>query len=182
MPSPALIFRSGSKGTGQPDIVTYRLGTEMVYVPAAPSYDAAVTHAYDVFPRKLCGVDPEDVSFAIHVSVEGETETQCVRIGQQAWSVVLGSLVRYGLVDVLVGDATQPTLEKQGKSRKYGDLLGPPPGYTLGETRRDTKAVSAPDLVLPGRSSGSPDPESLGPLARSSRHFGFKKFFLGKIL
>jgi len=141
----------------------------MVYVPAAETYEVAVTHAFDVFAPQLRAVRREDISFAIHVKVQGET--RCVRIGQYAWPTVLKSLVRYGLVDVIVAEPDVETSvaepEPREKRSKFGDLLEPPPTYSVNEKGR---SLSAPDLTLSEHG------------AACHKQSSFKRFVLGRFL
>jgi len=130
------------------DIITYRMGRDMVYIPLARTYSEALQLATKVFPR-LSGIDSDQICLTLTVTLRGQS---CpVRISPMSWSNIRTQVVQYEILDVAVADKVLweniTELEETSPSAR-----APPPAY---------HASVEPSNELRGRSARS----SLGYLA-----------------
>jgi len=107
------------------NIITYRLGKDMVYVPLASTYSEALLMAHKVFPR-LAGIDSDQLCFTLTVTLRGQQFP--VRISPMTWADIRDQVIQYEILDIAVADkvlwegieelrATSPSAQ------------GPPPTY-----------------------------------------------------
>ncbi|KAH0829198.1 hypothetical protein J3R83DRAFT_2747 [Lanmaoa asiatica] len=78
------------------DIVTYRYNGELVYVPVAPNYIQALSHAREAFPplKKL-----RDASLSLSLTAPGHSQ-KFVGISASAWPKLIAHMSRYQIIDV----------------------------------------------------------------------------------
>ncbi|KAG5653513.1 hypothetical protein H0H81_012586 [Sphagnurus paluster] len=77
------------------DIITYRLGSKLVYVRPADDYEA--NFAQKEFPEELANVPRERISFMISAKMNGESRV--VRISESAWVGAVTRLLRGEVID-----------------------------------------------------------------------------------
>jgi len=108
------------------DIITFRMGRDMVYIPLAKTYAEALQLATQVFPR-LAGIDSDQICLTMNVTLRGQTLP--VRISPMSWPDVRTHVVQYEILDVAVADkaiwAGIEELQATSPSAR-----GPPPLYT----------------------------------------------------
>ncbi|KAI0256050.1 hypothetical protein BJV78DRAFT_435232 [Lactifluus subvellereus] len=94
-----------------PDILTYRLGSEMVYVTLGETYEQAVDFAVEAFPA-LRDVDRDLICLEVSVVTRGSSssEPKTVRIGKRAWPVVVAALKRFEIVELRVAPTPQASI------------------------------------------------------------------------
>jgi len=102
----------------QTDIITYRMGRDMVYLPLARTYIEALKLASNVFPR-LSGIDNACICFTLTVNLRGQSFP--VRISPMSWPDIRMQVVQYEILDVHVA---QSILWKDVKELE-------PPSYAL---------------------------------------------------
>jgi len=86
----------------RPDVVTYRLGEKMVYVPPAKNYEQALDFAQREFAEDLRLIRRERISFSVLVNTGKNPSRRSVRIGAMAWPAVVCSLKCYEIIEVQV--------------------------------------------------------------------------------
>jgi len=102
---------------GNPEVVTYRLESKMVYVTPASNYEQAIDFAQKEFADELSNIKRNRISFS--VLVHADRTLRSVRIGAMAWPAVVGNLKTYEIIDVHV----QPEV--------YVQHVDGPPGYHI---------------------------------------------------
>ncbi|KAG6861161.1 hypothetical protein C0995_003170 [Termitomyces sp. Mi166 len=123
------------------DIITYRLGSKLVYVRPADDYEQALDYAQKEFPDELAELERSRISF--HISAKMNGHSQSVRISASAWPAAVARLLRGEVIDVCV----RPPLAIDSDS-KYAA----PPQYL--EVPQSHYSVSVPSSPL--RRSPSP--------------------------
>ncbi|GLB39884.1 hypothetical protein LshimejAT787_0703940 [Lyophyllum shimeji] len=81
-----------------PDIVTYRLGSKLVWVRPAQSYQEAIDFAQKAFPLELADVSPHRITFSIAGEEDGERYT--TYISESAWVSVMRMLMQGEVIDL----------------------------------------------------------------------------------
>jgi len=92
--------KSHSSGTNPTDILTYRHNGQLVYVPVAPSYNEALSHARDAFPQ-LKDLRDASLSLSLLAPSSGHAPS-CIGISAPAWPTLVTHMSRYQIVDVHV--------------------------------------------------------------------------------
>ncbi|KAF8141270.1 hypothetical protein EV363DRAFT_1443253 [Boletus edulis] len=87
-----------SSGTNLTDILTYRYDRQLVYVPVAPSYNEALSHARDAFPQ-LKDLHDASLSLSLLAPTSGHAPN-CIGISAPAWPKLVAHMSRYQIVDV----------------------------------------------------------------------------------
>jgi len=101
----------------------------MVYVTPANDYEQALDFAQNVFPEELRYIKRDQISFSVQSSSAQRTP-QAARIASMAWTVVVGSLKPYEIVDLHV----QPEL--------YVEDVDAPPAYPKSVQLEDSKEAA----------------------------------------
>ncbi|KIK81543.1 hypothetical protein PAXRUDRAFT_832774 [Paxillus rubicundulus Ve08.2h10] len=84
-------------GATHVDIITYRHGGGMMYVPVAESYSQAIAHARNAFsPLKQL----QDSAITLSLNVINGTHRQSVGITAAAWPKIILHLSRYEVIDI----------------------------------------------------------------------------------
>ncbi|KAI0292558.1 hypothetical protein BC826DRAFT_896352, partial [Russula brevipes] len=84
-----------------PDILTYCYDSRMVYVVPGETYDKAIDIAQESFPE-LKDFDRERICFEVRVVLSNQHERRTAEIGRTAWSVVVGTLARFEIVEIRI--------------------------------------------------------------------------------
>ncbi|KAJ8588827.1 hypothetical protein M405DRAFT_768598 [Rhizopogon salebrosus TDB-379] len=92
--------RRSPDSTSGPDVVTYRLNNQMIYVLPAQSFDQAILFARSAFESELTGVHNSRISFSLNVLANGKQTS--MGISSVAWTAVVSHLERYEIIDVHV--------------------------------------------------------------------------------
>lgn len=90
-----------TKDASPVNIITYRLGRDMVYVPLGQTYMEALQFVKKVYPR-LAGIDDDQICFTLTVTLRGQQFP--VRISPMTWTNIREQVIQYEILDVAVAD------------------------------------------------------------------------------
>jgi len=102
----------------RPDVITYRLGTKLVFVGLADNYQQALDLAQREFPEELRHIPRNRISLGIQATLAGVRRS--VRISESAWAPTAARLLRGQVVDVQVRPAA--SLDHKAQLPKYSEV------------------------------------------------------------
>ncbi|THU85040.1 hypothetical protein K435DRAFT_806220 [Dendrothele bispora CBS 962.96] len=147
-----------------PDIITYRLDGDLVYVKPSLDYNEAIALAIKEFPHALAGIPHNRIRFSILAVVKSGRERKDrmdrtrVRISESAWAKTLEKMVKCEIVELEVipeiegvaGRGAKGTKDLKETGLEKGVDPSAPPGYTSYEmlqtpsyARGSTSSLSA---------------------------------------
>jgi len=132
------------------DIITYRLGSKLVYVRPADNYEQALDFAQKEFPEDLADVSRDRISFNITAKMNGEHRH--VRISESAWVAAVTRLLRGEVIDIHVRPLRGSVDTKEA----------PPPQYLEVPQQTLRHSSSTPSSPRNRSRDASPSPSERG--------------------
>ncbi|GLB37778.1 hypothetical protein LshimejAT787_0408290 [Lyophyllum shimeji] len=131
------------------DIITYRLGSKLVYVRPADNYEQALELAQKEFSEDLAGLSRDRISFNITAKMNGERRH--VRISESAWVAAVTRLLRGEVIDIHVRPPPG-----------FVDTKEPPPPQYLEVPQTTLRHSSTPSSPRSRSRDPSPSPSERG--------------------
>jgi len=123
------------------DIITYRLGSKLVYVRPADDYQQALDYAQKEFPEELANMPRDHISFHINAKMNGEP--QSVRISESAWVAAVTRLLRGEVIDIVARPSSSSFDTKELPPPQYLDV----PHTSHSASSQLSRNRSAPSLT-----------------------------------
>ncbi|KAL5504758.1 hypothetical protein ACEPAH_7421 [Sanghuangporus vaninii] len=170
------------------ELVTYRLGDEMVYVEPPQHHEQALDFAKRVFPS-LADTPRSRLAFQVSVRVGSHESLSKVRIAPMAWARAMKSLATYEIIEIVI--LAEPTTPRVAQSET--DLAVPtasgyrtgcndaPPNYSssamlgdafIGDAEKSSRAASSLSEAghLSSQPAAPPAKRSPSPFSWLTRH------------